>query len=392
MKDSIFYLVTCAIIALTAVSITKAEYIDTQSFNKTSLIIENNRSLFKMKVGDQNVIVAEESAEVLPAGFSILAGNSKDERWVSYVTCPDLSMKNATLVILELPAGLERKHTFSGKAFYPAPPAWSIDGRLTFVLIDSFSENSELCVISAETGNMECCRNLPDLRPYIFTGICPENLGWFDDFIVYRDYRAHREYLVTLNDCEVDVGPLYHIPESVREARFFVGKSKSLPCSVPARSQQDSNWKDIPLNGCPGQTIGSAGCALVSVAMVFQYYGGSYEPDDLNSCLGEHACEMDWPYAAAHCKGGATVNWIGRYDSANWSVIDTMLANGHPPIATSGGHFYVVTGGSGQNPNNYTINDPWDGTTYKKMSAYGFIGIRRYSGTPDCGTSCCICP
>jgi hypothetical protein len=58
---------------------------------------------------------------------------------------------------------------------------------------------------------------------------------------------------------------------------------------VPLFSQNDPAWKNNVMRTC-GLTIGQAGCALTSSAMIFKYYGTIYQnPGLLNTCLGNYA-------------------------------------------------------------------------------------------------------
>jgi len=50
-----------------------------------------------------------------------------------------------------------------------------------------------------------------------------------------------------------------------------------------------------------------------------------------------------------------------------------LLSQGRPPIVQVGGHFVVVYRGLGNDlddPNDYYIVDPADGSTYKRLSYY----------------------
>jgi len=121
-----------------------------------------------------------------------------------------------------------------------------------------------------------------------------------------------------------------------------------------------------------GQTIGQAGCALTSTAMVFKYYGAANKnPGQLNTCLGNYACPIYWGTAASSCSENKA-SWIGSW-SFSYSKLQSMLSADRPPIVklAKGGstHFVVVTSGSGTSPSNYSINDPWDGAS-KKLSDY----------------------
>jgi hypothetical protein len=142
--------------------------------------------------------------------------------------------------------------------------------------------------------------------------------------------------------------------------------------AVPAFNQNDSAWKDNVMQTC-GSTIGHAGCALTSTAMVFKYYGATNKnPGQLNSCLGNYACPIYWSTAATSCSE-SKASWVGSY-TFSYSKLQNMLSANRPPIVllTKGGstHFVVVTGGSGSLPGNYSINDPINGSTSRTLAYY----------------------
>lgn len=168
----------------------------------------------------------------------------------------------------------------------------------------------------------------------------------------------------------------------------------SIEMNVPVYKQgYSSPWYNDQLGTC-SETIGSAGCAITSIAMTFKYYGVQTDPGDMNSWLKQNdgyvsGCLVDWPVAIGRSEG--TVQWAGRYDytsvPADLNLINSELNNGYPVIAEvrlSGyQHFVVITGYSGST---YYINDPWygDGSTINDRygdPASAIYGIRLYHGT-----------
>src|SRR5947209_1044495 len=62
--------------------------------------------------------------------------------------------------------------------------------------------------------------------------------------------------------------------------RYFFHR---LELSVPSFRQGDERWSDDPLGGVEDNgTIGGAGCAVASAAMVFKSYGIETDPQQLN--------------------------------------------------------------------------------------------------------------
>jgi MYXO-CTERM domain-containing protein len=119
--------------------------------------------------------------------------------------------------------------------------------------------------------------------------------------------------------------------------------------------------------------------------MLYEYYGGTMDPGELNACLTSNGGYMS----------GCLLYWINScmpagvsYDGTSGSI-DTALGAGHPVIAhvsntSTSMHFVVIIGNNG---GDYQINDP--GWSYQTISAgnYTIEGLRFYSGTPvvcDC--------
>ena len=147
--------------------------------------------------------------------------------------------------------------------------------------------------------------------------------------------------------------------------------------NVPAYSQRSSPWDDDHLFNNPGcSTMYWEGCAITSATMAFKYFGASKNPGQVNACCGEHNCRSEcrlaWECAADHCSDNkaAFVGYYGFY----WSALCGLLSQDRPPIVKVGGHFVVVYKSLGfgdfTDPNGYYIVDPWDGSTYKKLSYY----------------------
>jgi hypothetical protein len=164
--------------------------------------------------------------------------------------------------------------------------------------------------------------------------------------------------------------------------------------SVPMLNQLDDKWSCTQLGTCKcakinsicsdttNLTIGSDGCAITSLAMIFNYYQSRFTaPDSFNACLKDNSS-----YAAGYC-GNCLIRWDTgckpngvRYEGTDYSKLDDDLRRGHPVVAkvNGGKHFVVLIGKNDEG--NYISNDPWNGVrkTYRKSD---IVDIRRYSGT-----------
>ena len=141
--------------------------------------------------------------------------------------------------------------------------------------------------------------------------------------------------------------------------RYFVQRTE-IPV-VPFQ-QQDPRWSDQLLG--PGiDTIGQAGCALASAAMILATYGVDTDPARLNSFLDANQGYTDrgwlyWERAAAAAPGGQVEK--AYEDPPSYGLIDRSLLAGNPVIVRltlrdGTTHFVVVVGKQGWD---YLIRDP----------------------------------
>ena len=136
--------------------------------------------------------------------------------------------------------------------------------------------------------------------------------------------------------------------------------------SVPSFRQGDEKWSDDALGGVPENgTLGSAGCAVASAAMVFQSYGINVDPQQLNWFLTDTGgyTEQGWLYwERAAWWAPERVRHIYE-DLPSYQLIDSNLARGNPVIvrirfASGVTHFVVI---AGKNGFDYLVRDPGAG-------------------------------
>ncbi|MGA3171159.1 MAG: C39 family peptidase [Chthoniobacteraceae bacterium] len=130
--------------------------------------------------------------------------------------------------------------------------------------------------------------------------------------------------------------------------------------SVPAFLQGDPRWHDDPL-GATTDSVGDAGCAMTSAAMVLKFYGVDTDPHRLNAYLtAHHGYEGNgyiiWEKAA---KLGRDLKKAYE-DSPSYWRIDHQLMKGNPVIVRlhlrpGETHFVVIAGKRGFD---YLILDP----------------------------------
>lgn len=149
---------------------------------------------------------------------------------------------------------------------------------------------------------------------------------------------------------------------------------KRVEIPVKLFRQSDPRWaKDALAAGQSGDTMGSAGCAVCSVAMVLLHYGIDTEPQTLNRFLNKtngYTPEgwLKWEVAAEIAP--TKVRFVYE-DVPTYKLIDQNLMNGNPviirlryPDGPNGErgttHFVVICGKDGHD---YLIRDPGAGAS-----------------------------
>ncbi|MDP9097703.1 MAG: C39 family peptidase [Verrucomicrobiota bacterium] len=154
-------------------------------------------------------------------------------------------------------------------------------------------------------------------------------------------------------------------PLSPRGGRYFFDP---LELAVPSFRQGDEKWSDDALGGVPENgTLGSAGCAVASAAMIFQFYGIEVDPQQLNWFLTatDGYTEQGWLYwDRAAWWAPERVRHVYE-DLPSYDLIDSNLSQGNPVIVrirlgNGVTHFVVIAGKEGFD---YLIRDPGAGAS-----------------------------
>jgi hypothetical protein len=152
---------------------------------------------------------------------------------------------------------------------------------------------------------------------------------------------------------------------SSRGGRYFVNR---VVIPIPVFTQNDPRWT-FQLLGPTDDTIGQAGCAITSAAMVLSAYGVDTDPDRLNQYLMTHGgyTETGWVYweKAAEVAPGGQVEKAYE-DLPSYALIDSNLLSGNPVIVrltlrNGHTHFVVLVGKEGWN---YLTRDPARSPSY----------------------------
>jgi len=172
-------------------------------------------------------------------------------------------------------------------------------------------------------------------------------------------------------------GPLADTPDPVPGVDYIPECDISL--NVPAYSQ--AVWTDTHLfndEGCA--TIAAEGCALTAAAMAFSYYGSSKDPGELNGCCATYGCRVGCRFhfgcSAENCSEGTT-DIVDDHTSFSWPLLCGILQQNHLPLVRldnqGSEHWVVVYKSRGYDlydGSDYFINDPLDGSTYKRLAWY----------------------
>ncbi len=172
-------------------------------------------------------------------------------------------------------------------------------------------------------------------------------------------------------------------PISPSGGRYFFHRIE-LP--VPQFRQADDRWRDDQLGWSNG-TLAGEGCAVASVAMLFQYYGIDVDPQQLNWFLTatDGYTDQGWIYwERAAFLAPARVRHVYE-DLPSYDLIDANLKTGNPVIVrirfpNGITHFVVVAGKDGFN---YLIRDPGAGASKGiyplRQIAHRIEALRYYS-------------
>ena len=326
------------------------------SDGQTTMIRLSNPDLTNMQ------ILRTEPANVLPGMFEALMSLSADNTHLAYVTADDEILDNAHIEYIDPTNPSSRIDLASvPKGLWTVQPAWSGDDKkLAFVTLDqSGSALGQYELMVADTSTQ------------------PATVGIQADLIADNFTNGHSATICWTKDNRVVMVP--SVPLAVPTSAPTPGHTPTAsaspvtgsPCGVPIFSQNDPAWQSLVMQS-GADTIGKAGCAMTSAAMMLNYYGSTLTPAQLNTCLAGNADPLAWK-SVPSCTNGLISG--GDKIDFTWTDLDALLAAGRPAIVgmlggQQGSHFVVVTQGGGGVADSYRITDPWDATTYKTLGGY----------------------
>lgn len=152
--------------------------------------------------------------------------------------------------------------------------------------------------------------------------------------------------------------------KEIEKARQLQQSRLTVSLNVPSYSKYSSPWNDDWMED-EHLKIGTDGCCLTSATIVFAYYGSSYDPGEVNTCMGNDACL--WEFAEGDDCSDNTADW-DDFVWASYAALVLTLNEGYPPMlqlrkGVDDEHWVVVKAVSGgTEADDFTAIDPDGGT------------------------------
>lgn len=160
----------------------------------------------------------------------------------------------------------------------------------------------------------------------------------------------------------------------VQRGRQAMLRRTGVSLDVTHYYQSGQTWSDDVMQTC-NKTIGKSGCCLTSFAMIQRYLGGTCNPGEVNTILGDNACPFDYQPAAEAFgytitnkkRGTVTDDYaiefiIGSIDSG-LPVLVGMVKDSN----SNSTHFVTAYGYDGTT---IYIHDPASSRDYTELSQY----------------------
>jgi hypothetical protein len=328
-----------------------------QPSTRASLFSDDSVTQIRLSTQDLGSIrvLREERAEELPGMFDSLLALSDDGSRLAYVTARNPFMDEARIWAIDVARpGLPTEAVRVPSGLWPLRPAWSADKRrIAFVTVEDTGSAGRFRLWSADLGGRAAPPTMiGEVAADRFTRGRPSAICWDQG-----------------RPAVVDASP--GTSASGLAGPVQPGGSS---CAVPAYSQNDPAWRRVSV--AAGDPTGGFGCALTASAVLLNYQGADVGPAKLSGCLGPPTGPLRWGQAPA-CIGEPLAG--GEQVAFSWSRLDSVLRSGQPAIVRlvggqTGTHYVVVTAGGGGNGWDYSIVDPWDGSTTKTLGSYFDVG------------------
>ncbi len=296
--------------------------------------------------------------------FDNMKAVSPNGKYIAFVTAKNLGMKSGSVWISNFDGS--NAHVLAStipEYTFATNPIWSPDSK-KIVYLRFYP--TQLWIVNKDGSDNRMISDSKLLYiPYGYGG--SSNLKWNDTNEI--EFLNSAKYPSMKYAANIDTGAIREIGQE--------GYTKSIVEKIDLVSQHDQKWDSIELGTCAGKTIGSHGCAISDIAMIFQYYGINANSEDLNSMLLDNqgymnGCDVRWDIAVNFAKG---LKFMAIYHhDATWERLNFEIDSGHPVIVGMDkyNHFVVVTHREGDK---YFIMDPRekDSTKVKTLADYDNI-------------------
>ena len=379
--------------------------------------------------------VASAPSSLLPGQFEKLVAPAPDGGRVLFVTAKDATLAGASLMLADRNGNVSQLKTIE-KGLWVAKPVWcqteaGDPGKIAYV---TWSEPSagrtglqlRVLTLGGQIDDRVVVEGTSGQRgngfgPDLFYGGRATPLQWWDgcQSVKYGEAGTGQRWLVTVTGEQPAVSEIRRFslpgaqPVSAQEKATGTattgtgsGVTTTGTGTGPARTfcddkpfaQMDPSWAGRVIGAAGGPTIGANGCTLSAAATVFQYYGAQTNPNQLMGCAGEAADFFQWEEVARKCSAGKVTGTRWKENPSYGELTAAVQAKTPAIVGLAGGqsgsHYLVLAGGGGENGADFRVIDPWDGTSYKRLSDYLSTGsyhlkwLISYQGTaPACAVA-----
>lgn len=189
--------------------------------------------------------------------------------------------------------------------------------------------------------------------------------------------------LKNLSTVEIQTSVLSEYLDAGSNNLFFqYSTTNAIQLSVGFFSQRQSPWNSYKLGTCQYDTIGSAGCAITSIAMAMTSVVRNLDPGVLNTYLKNNngyasGCLVKWANAA-DIDGTGGFKYYGSSTVGTAANLKSLLDNGKFSVVKSARfntHWAVIIGyrNSGTKLSDFYYLDPWDLTATFRYVGDGFV-------------------
>jgi len=252
--------------------------------------------------------------------------SSPNKKFYSYTTAKDLGLRENSIWLVDRFGEENIKLNEVEEYKYYSTPTWNSDStKVAFLKYYAFEIwttdlDGDTELIYSENDHLEDNVLFPSLS---YAG--ETYLKWDGDWIEFENNKTIPNSIWAVNSKTKEV-------KKVRDVEAISLTDEIV--SLPFFSQRDESWEEFTLGGCKEESIGSAGCAIASLSMLFNSFGVDLNPRKLNSFLSENqnqgyfeGCDVMW-FLVQNYQPGVKVKGV-YFNEFNFERIDYELNNGN---------------------------------------------------------------